>query len=166
MRLVMDMRYGAHAGRPVQSRNLVFAMLLLMPAFAVRFTYAGNATQAEVANWTVLIPDRFPNYVYSWRLKTDGRYEEDGRDRRTGRPIQNTLTGHWSANGQRMILRQDTIHFVFDGQMVGSHYTGTLYLNGDSFSRFCAVRGEAEPESCDTVLQVSMLGTVDFEKVA
>jgi hypothetical protein len=99
--------------------------------------------------WTVLIPDTFPGYVYTWHQSADGSYAEDGRDALTGRPIQSTLHGHWSREGAHMILRQDDLPYVFDGLVLGNLYAGTMSFDGRSSSRFCAARGEQPPERCN-----------------
>ena len=99
--------------------------------------------------WTAIIPDAFPSYVYTWRMKSDGTYREDGRDAATGTPIQSTLSGRWNSEGPRMVLRQQDLPYVFDGVVLGSLYTGTLYLNGRPVSRFCAAKGDEAPKRCD-----------------
>jgi len=109
---------------------------------------AGPQSAAFVA-WTAIIPDGFPRNIYSWRLKPDGSYEEDGRSALTGSPIQETLFGRWAVQGSRMVLRQTGIRFVFDGTVSGNTYTGALYLDGEWFSRFCAEKGEEVPRHCD-----------------
>jgi hypothetical protein len=106
-------------------------------------------SQQDVVTWTVTIPEGFPRNVYTWRLKADGTYEEDGRDLRTGIPVQRTLTGRWTVEGERMFLRQDRINYLFDGVIVGDRYFGTLYLNIRKVSPFCAVKGETVPQNCD-----------------
>jgi hypothetical protein len=103
---------------------------------------------ASITVWTAIIPDAFPRYVYTWRMKNDGSYREDGRDAATGAPIQSTLSGRWNSEGPRMVLRQQDQPFVFDGVVLGSLYTGTLYFNGRSVSRFCAAKGDAAPKRC------------------
>src|SRR6266481_873187 len=90
--------------------------------------------------WTAVIPDAFPRYFYTWRMSADGTYREDGRDALKGTPMRSTLSGRWSLEGERMILRQDGQPFVFDGVVLGDTYTATLYLDGHSYSRFCAAR--------------------------
>jgi hypothetical protein len=67
---------------------------------------------ADGAVWTAIIPDAFPRYVYTWRMSPDGSYREDGRDGARGRPIQATLSGHWSLDGARMTLRQEGYPFA------------------------------------------------------
>ncbi|MCA1452964.1 hypothetical protein I6F35_06975 [Bradyrhizobium sp. BRP22] len=115
------------------------------------------AAGVEGTVWTAIIPDAFPRYVYTWRMSLDGSYREDGRDAASGRPIQATLSGRWSLDGARMILRQEGYPFVFDGVVVGNSYSGTLYLNDRSFSRFCAARGEKPPEHCGSGSGVAMM---------
>ena len=85
---------------------------------------------ASITVWTAIIPDAFPRYVYTWRMKGDGTYREDGRDAATGAPIQSTLSGRWNSEGPRMVLRQQDVPYVFDGVVLGSLYTATLYFNG------------------------------------
>jgi hypothetical protein len=112
----------------------------------------------KVVVWTAIIPDGFPRNVFTWRLSPDGAYEEDGRDAVTGKPIQTTLSGRWTVEGARMILRQDDIPYVFDGVVVGDHYSGTLYLRGRKVFRFCAVKGEAMPQPCEVEDHASAAG--------
>ena len=110
--------------------------------------------------WTVIIPEGFPRFIYTWRVKPDGTYGEDGRDAATGRPIQKTLSGRWTVDGARMVLRQDTLGFVFDGTVVGDRYAGTLYLGTRRVSRFCAARGEATPLDCEPAVVSSISDTI------
>jgi hypothetical protein len=99
--------------------------------------------QDQETVWTVFIPDGFPWNTYFWRLKPDGTYAEDGRDTLTGKTIQQTLSGRWTVVGTRMILRQDTLGYVFDGTITGDQYSGILYLGTQTFSRFSATKGDA-----------------------
>jgi hypothetical protein len=99
--------------------------------------------QGQDTLWTVVIPDGFPGYIYIWRLKSDGTYAEDGRDAATGKPIQQTLSGRWTVEGARMILRQGTLGYVFDGVLRGDQYSGMLSLDTKAFSHFSAVKGDA-----------------------
>jgi len=115
---------------------------------------------ASITVWTAIIPDAFPGYVYTWRMKGDGTYREDGRDAATGAPIQSTLSGSWNSEGPRMVLRQQDQPFVFDGVVLGSLYTGTLYFNGRSVSRFCAAKGDEAPKRCDAGQGVAMTSAV------
>ena len=106
--------------------------------------------------WTAIIPDGFPGFIYTWRMKDDGTYREDGRDEANGKPIQPTLSGRWSRDESRMLLKQDDQPFVFDGVVLGGLYTGTLYFHGRAYSRFCAAKGDAAPKRCDTAPGVAM----------
>jgi hypothetical protein len=113
------------------------------------------------AVWTAIIPDAFPNYIYTWHMKGDGTYREDGRDAFRGMPIQRTLSGRWTREGPRMVLRQDDQPFVFDGTVLGNLYAGTLYFGGSARSRFCAARGETAPERCPAAPSVAMNETLN-----
>jgi hypothetical protein len=110
----------------------------------------------ELVVWTAVIPEAFPRDIYTWRLKLDGTYEEDGRRALTGQPVQETLTGRWQTERARMILRQDSIPYVFDGLVVGERYSGALYLNGRKVSRFCARKGEVAPDRCEEAAVTDM----------
>jgi hypothetical protein len=110
----------------------------------------------KIVIWTATIPDAFPRNVYTWRLRPDGTYGEDGRDVLTGEPVQPTLSGRWTVDGTRMILRQDGIRYVFDGVVVGDRYSGTLYLGEQRMSRFCAVKGETVPQHCEAEAHTSV----------
>jgi hypothetical protein len=132
-------------------------MCVLLSGLAAQRGRAAQGGDGETgAMWTAIIPDAFPNYVYTWRMKDNGSYREDGRDATTGRPIQRTLSGRWSREGSRMVLRQDDLPFVFDGVVLGNLYAGTLYFDGRDRSRFCAIRGEKAPERCDRAPSVAM----------
>jgi hypothetical protein len=115
-----------------------------------------NDAQANTI-WTAIIPNAFPGYIYTWRFQSEGTYREDGRDALTGTPIQRTLSGAWSRAGARMILRQDDQPFIFDGEVLGDLYAGTLYFNGRAVSRFCAAKGDQAPTRCDSVDGVARL---------
>jgi hypothetical protein len=108
--------------------------------------------------WTAIIPDAFPRYIYTWRVNADGTYREDGRDATTGAAIQATLSGRWSVDGPRMILRQQGLPYVFDGVVLGGLYTGTLYMDGRAISGFCAAKGEHAPDNCGPRPGVAQLG--------
>jgi hypothetical protein len=124
----------------------------LIPAFAALFFLAIRpvwAAEGMAGQWTCVIPEIFPHVIYTWRLDENGRYREDGRDALSGQPVQPTLSGHWSRDGSRLVLRQDGIGYVFDGSVTAQTYAGILYLDGARVSRFCARRGAAPPERCD-----------------
>ena len=125
---------------------LMLCALLCSPAQGGRAEQADDSEAGAI--WTATIPDAFPNYIYTWRMRGDGSYREDGRDAARGKPIQPTLSGHWSREGPHMMLRQDDQPYVFDGVVLGNLYAGTLYFGGRARSRFCAIRGEAPPEHC------------------
>lgn len=106
---------------------------------------------AQGTVWTAVIPQGFPHNIYTWHLKPDGSYKEDGRNAVNGAAIQPTLTGHWRMTGKHMVLRQDGIDYVFDGNVMGKEYLGVLYLDSKRFSRFCAARGKTPPQTCADV---------------
>jgi hypothetical protein len=125
---------------------LMLCALLCNPARGGRTEQADDGEAGAV--WTAIIPDAFPDYIYTWHMKGDGSYREDGRDAARGKPIQPTLSGHWNREGPHMVLRQDDQPYLFDGVVLGNLYAGTLYFGGNARSRFCAARGEAPPEHC------------------
>jgi hypothetical protein len=139
----------------MKRRLFAFALLsaLLSPAQDGRATPADDGEAGAV--WTAIIPDAFPNYVYTWHMNGDGSYREDGRDATKGLPIQPTLSGHWTREGPRMLLRQDGQPFVFDGMVLGNLYSGTLYFGGNARSRFCAARGQTPPDHCPAAPSVA-----------
>jgi len=114
-------------------------------------TLLAGPAGAQGTVWTAIIPRGFPHNIYVWRLKPDGSYKEDGRNAMNGAAIQPTLTGHWRMTGKHMVLRQDGIDYVFDGNVMGDEYLGVLYLDGRRFSRFCAVRRKTPPQTCADV---------------
>jgi hypothetical protein len=128
--------------RPMTLRPAIFLVSSL--------TLIMSASTAWSADniWTAIITRGFPHDVFTWHLKADGSYGEDGRDA-TGASIQPTLTGHWTVSGHRMVLRQDGIAYVFDGEIAGTDYRGTLYFNGVPVARFCALKGDKPPPDCD-----------------
>jgi hypothetical protein len=109
-----------------------------------------SAEEADGVVWTAIIPDAFPRNFYTWRMRPDGTYREDGRDVLRGTAIQETLSGRWTIEEARMILRQAGQPFAFDGVVIGATYSGTLYFNGRAISRFCAAKGEKPPDACST----------------
>ena len=124
-------------------RTLLAATLIVALAGALALP-----ADAQETVWTAVIPQGFPGNVYTWRLKPDGSYAEDGRDRRTGAAVQSPLSGHWRMTGRHMVLHQDGIDYVFDGEIMGDEYLGTVYLDAKRFSRFCAARGTKPPQTC------------------
>ncbi len=135
-------------------------LLVMFCALLCSTAQGGRALQADDgeagAVWAAIIPDAFPNYVYTWHMKGDGSYREDGRDAAKGKPIQPTLSGRWSREGAHMVLRQDDQPYVFDGVVLGNLYAGTLYFSGNARSRFCAARGETPPDHCAAAPSVAM----------
>jgi hypothetical protein len=119
---------------------------------------AGEMVLDSVVAQQTTIPSDRDQKVVVWTAIIDGAYEEDGRDAVTGKPIQTTLSGRWTVERARMILRQDDIPYVFDGVVVGDHYSGTLYLRGRKVFRFCAVKGEAMPQPCEVEDHASAAG--------
>ena len=103
---------------------------------------------AQDTVWTAVIPKGFPGNLYTWHLKPDGGYSEDGHDMASGKSVQPTLSGQWRVTGRHMVLKQDGIGYVFDGNLIGDEFLGVLYLDGKRFARFCAVKGEAPPQTC------------------
>jgi hypothetical protein len=132
---------------PLLSISWVIACALLCSLADGSLALEGGEGEAG-AVWTAIIPEAFPNDIYTWHMKDDRSYREDGRDAASGRPIQRRLSGRWSREGARMILRQDDQPFVFDGAVLGNLYSGTLYYRGNPRSRFCAARGEVPPDHC------------------
>jgi hypothetical protein len=135
---------------------LMLCALLCDPAQGGRAEQADDGEAGAV--WTAIIPDAFPNYIYTWHIKGDGSYREDGRDAARGKPIQPTLSGYWNREGPHMVLRQDDQPYLFDGVVLGNLYAGTLYFGGSARSRFCAIRGEAPPEHCAAAPSVADAG--------
>jgi hypothetical protein len=131
------------------SLRFAFALAIALSSAALQAQAGEGAQHAPSDVWTAIIPDAYPNYVYTWRFAPDGSYSEDGHDR-DGSPIQATLSGRWSLDGARLILHQDSDTFVFDGMLTGKRYWGTLYLDGREISPFCAAKGEEAPLHCDS----------------
>lgn len=135
---------------------LVLAISLIGPATALeRFRSAEQGAAAGV--WTGIIPDGYPVFVYTWRLKTDGTYVEDGEHFLTKARVQPTLSGRWTVTGTHMTMTQDTVGFVFEGTLRDDRYYGMLYLKGGKYSRFCAIKGTVAPTSCENNLYLSSL---------
>ena len=126
-------------------RNLAMAFGLIALAFAGS-SAAQPAPKPET--WTAIIFDAFQGNVYTWRLKPGGKYEEDGRDARSGFSVQATLTGKWSRKDNHLVLKQDYSTYVFDGIMSGDRYSGTFYSGDRALSKFCAWKGATTPTSC------------------
>ena len=117
---------------------------------ALAFAGASSAQPArKPETWTAIIFDAFQGNVYTWRLKPGGKYEEDGRDARSGFPVQATLTGKWTRKANHLVLRQDYSTYVFDGIMSGDRYSGTFYSGTQALSTFCAWKGTTTPTSCN-----------------
>jgi hypothetical protein len=138
-------------------RRLVPILILSALFWPGQILFARDGDDGPITVWTAIIPDGFPGFVYTWHMKDDGTYREDGRDEARDRPIQPTLSGRWSREGSRMLLEQNDQPFVFDGVVLGSLYTGTLYFHGRAYSRFCAAKGDVAPESCNTSPGVAMV---------
>ena len=139
-------------------RRLVLILIwcVLLAGLSAPSSFAREAGDVQAAVWTAIIPDGFPGYVYTWRMKDDGSYREDGRDEAKALAIQPTLYGRWSRDGSHMLLKQDDLPFVFDGVVLGGLYTGTLYFRGRAYSRFCAVIGDTAPQNCNISAGVAM----------
>ena len=140
-------------------RRLVLILIwcVLLAGLSAQSSFAREAGDVQAAVWTAIIPDGFPGYIYTWRMKDDGSYREDGRDEAKALAIQPTLYGRWSRDGAHMLLRQDDQPFVFDGVVLGGLYTGTLYFRGRAYSRFCAAIGETAPQNCNISAGVAMV---------
>jgi hypothetical protein len=137
---------------------LIICCMLLGCAWISPSTSREAVDAPDGVIWTAIIPDAFPRYIYTWRVNADGTYREDGRDAATGAAIQATLSGRWSVDGPRMILRQQGLPYVFDGVVLGGLYTGTLYMDGRAISGFCAARGDRAPDNCGPKPRVALLG--------
>ena len=137
--------------------RLVLNLVCLASLLAAPVPSSAREADPSAADtiWTAIIPDGFPGFIYTWHMKLDGTYREDGRDAAEGTPIQPTLSGRWSREGAHMLLTQTDQPFVFDGVMLGGFYSGTLYFHGRAYSRFCAAKGDEAPKRCDTTQSVA-----------
>ena len=104
---------------------------------------------ALLGEWTILIPDAFPGMVFTWRVKQDGTYQEDAQRGVSGRRTQPTMAGHWSIEDRHLVFTQDTQGFIFEGDISGNYYSGSLFLQGVEVSHFCALKGSESPGTCD-----------------
>jgi hypothetical protein len=111
---------------PIEAPVLIRTVQLLALSFALLLlpAHAGDkvATDDVTGAWTLIIPEAFAGIVFSWRINADGN---------------------------KMKLSQEGIPYAFEGARTGPSLTGTLYLNGKSVSRFCALKGDTPPDRCD-----------------
>jgi hypothetical protein len=135
---------------------LAFAFATAEPALAQKTPRPQGSPEArpeariEETVWTMVVGGQQSSYVFTWRLREDGTYLEDGRDARTGQSIQPTLTGRWSRSGGRMTMQQDgSSPFKFEGLIAGRRYSGTMTLRGERISTFCAAQGDDVPRCED-----------------
>lgn len=128
--------------------RLTAALLMLLPAVLAGPALAAPADELA-GEWTILIPDAFPGIVFNWQVKLDGTYLEDAQRIVSGRRSQPTMTGNWSLEDRHLVLTQETQGFVFEGDISGNYYSGSLYLKGVEISRFCALKGSKSPGTCD-----------------
>lgn len=126
-----------------------FREFLLALAIGLMLVPASAQTGAKAEVWTAIIHDAFGGISYTWRLKADGTYEEDGVYIDTKASAQATLTGKWTRSRTRMVLTQDSLGFVFDGTVNGEQYYGTLFQYDQKVSTFCAWKGTEIPVGCD-----------------
>jgi hypothetical protein len=126
--------------------------LLSLVILALAFATPPAIGQRSDEIWTARIFDTFSQDRYTWRLKPDGSYTEEGHDIQTGVAIQEPISGVWRKSKSRLVLRQDSFGFVFDGTVNGEQYSGTLFQYGQKVSAFCAWRGREIPASCDSDL--------------
>ena len=124
--------------------SFIVLVLALAPAPAIG--------QRSDEIWTARILDAFSQFSYTWGLKADGTYIEEGHDIQTGVAIQQPINGVWRKSKSRLVLTQDSFGFVFDGTVDGEQYYGTLFQYGQKVSAFCAWRGTEIPASCDSDL--------------
>jgi hypothetical protein len=144
-----------HRSSPIRLRKIGLVLAAALLALAIGMVPAAAGNRGVAGSWTVLIPDAFPKFIFTWRVAADGSYDEDGRDSATGRPIQPTFHGRWTLEGERLILRQTEYNYVFDGTLSGTSYAGNLYLEGRLVSRFCAAKGETAPKRCSNAPLIS-----------
>ena len=137
-----------HCSPPVRLRQIGLALTAAWLALAIAMVPAAADNLGVAGIWTVLIPDAFPKFIFTWRIAADGSYDEDGRNSATERRIQPTFHGRWTLEGERLVLRQTEYNYVFDGTLSGTSYAGDLYLEGVLVSRFCAAKGETAPKRC------------------
>lgn len=108
-----------------------------------------GAAAQPADTWSVIIPEAFPNVVYTWRFNANGTYQESASNAVTGESVQETFYGHWTLKGARMLVQQDDSDYVFDGAGLGNSYNGSLMEAGKKISRFCGRKGKEPPETCD-----------------
>jgi hypothetical protein len=135
---------------PIRLRKIGLVLTAALLALALEMATAAAADRGIAGSWTVLIPDAFPDFTFTWRIAADGSYDEDGHESATGKSIQPTFHGRWTLDGEGLILRQIEYSYVFDGTLSGTSYAGLLYFEGQLVSRFCAAKGETAPERCST----------------
>lgn len=128
--------------------RLMAAFLVLAPPLATGPALATSA-DALAGEWTIVIPDAFPGMVFSWRVSLDGTYQEDAKRVISGRRTQPTMTGRWSIEDRHLVMTQDSQGFVFEGDVAGNYYSGSLFLKGVPVSHFCALKGSTSPGTCD-----------------
>ena len=128
--------------------RLLTAFLLLLTTLMAGPALAAPA-DTLLGEWTILIPDAFPGMVFTWRVKQDGTYQEDAQRGVSGRRAQPTMAGHWSIEDRHLVFTQDTQGFIFEGDISGNYYSGSLFLQGVEVSHFCALKGSESPGTCD-----------------
>ena len=128
--------------------RLMAALLLLLPPMMTGPALAAPADELA-GEWTILIPDAFPGMVFSWKVSQDGTYQEDARRAVSGRRAQPTMSGRWSLEDRHLVMTQDSQGFVFEGDVAGKYFSGSLFLKGVPGSHFCALKGSEIPGTCD-----------------
>jgi hypothetical protein len=128
--------------------RLLAALLMLAPPLATGPAFAVSVEDLS-GEWTILIPNAFPGMVFSWKVAKDGTYQEDAKREMSGRRTQPTMSGKWSVEDRHLVMTQDSQGFVFEGDVSGNFYSGSLFLKGVPVSHFCAVKGTESPGSCD-----------------